>query len=79
MRMLNEDTDSKLDRVTVYLTNSEVKELIESLRQLLEKPSHNHHHVYSDDYRKELTICLYGVNRLSGFDERSRKLISEDI
>lgn len=78
MRILDEDTDSKLDHVTLYLTLDEARELLGALEDLLRAPYANHHHLSTDDYTKELTLCLYGPDLMAPFNERSKRLIEED-
>ncbi|TVL96338.1 MAG: hypothetical protein CV087_23805 [Candidatus Brocadia sp. WS118] len=78
MRILDIDADKRIDRLTLYLTRHEAEELKNDLFQIIENPIQNHLHISSDDYKKELTICIYDEN-LRGFDERSKKLILEDI
>ena len=78
MRILNDDTDEKLDRLTLYLTRSEAEELKGSLEDLLKHPDHNHSHTPSEDYQKEVTVCIYDIQKLSEFDERSKKIILQD-
>jgi hypothetical protein len=80
MRILNLNTDAKVDNTILYLTKSEAQELIGYLENLLANPSNaNHHHLSADDYTKELTVCVYDTADLSGFDDRSKKLIANDI
>lgn len=81
MRMLDEVSDRKLDRVTLYLTRAEAQELRDSLGSILANPRGNHAHVSSNDHQKELTVCVYDDATLDGygFNERSKKLIREDV
>ena len=78
MRLLNEENDRPIDRITCYLTLSEAGELRDALDALLASPQQNHQHVPSDDFKKELTVCIYDPGDLSGFDPRSRLLIEAD-
>ena len=78
MRILNNDKDEKINGITIYLTRSEAQELQDSMRDLLDNANHQHSHVPSEDYQKEVTICIYDVQDLQRFDERSKKLILED-
>lgn len=48
------------------------------LNQLLDNPKLQHSHLSSDDYQKEITICLYDEKNLENFNPRSIKLIKED-
>jgi hypothetical protein len=80
MRILDEDGDKPLNAVIVYLTKTEAAELRDSLELILADPIGRHEHVSSDDYRKEVTICIYDKDHLDEqFHERSRKLILEDL
>lgn len=75
MRILNEDSDKSLDKVIIYLTMPEAKELKDSLEAIINKPLGNHSHIPDENFEKELTICIYDVNNLDGFDDRSTDLI----
>ena len=77
MRILDENSDKKLDRVILYLTEDEAKEMKESLEFLLCE-QHQHSHISSESFDKEVTISIYKNENLSSFDERSRKLIIYD-
>jgi hypothetical protein len=79
MRLLDEDSNKKLDRVTLYLTRSEAEELRDDLERILANPRGNHAHLSSKDFRKEITICIYDDTMLNDFNERSKKLIKEDL
>jgi hypothetical protein len=78
MRLLNADADKSLKRVTVYLTQSEAEELRDSLLALLDEPCGNHSHVPSEDFQKELTVCIYREDDLTSFNARSQRLIQTD-
>lgn len=79
MRIYNEDTDQKADRVTIYLTLDEAKEMKAALEAILKDPKkHHHEHVPDNDFKKEITVCIYREDDLSRFDERSKKLILYD-
>lgn len=79
MRLLDEDTDKKINHVSVFLTRNEGMNLRNALTDLLDHPENHHDHVSSEDYQKEITIAIYDQENLKGFDQRSRKLILEDI
>ena len=79
MRILDEDNDKALSRITLYLTKAEAVELRDSLNLLLENPHGRHEHVSSSDYRKELTACIYDSDGIEEFDARSQRLIRYDI
>ena len=78
MRILNELTDKSLENITLYLTMSEALKLRDGLNDLLKKPMNNHIHVSNEDFQKEVTICIYDINNLNGFDQRSVDLIKDD-
>lgn len=58
MRMLNEDNDKKFDRMTLYLTRIEAEELRDSWEALIVNPKQHHVHISTENYQKELTVCL---------------------
>lgn len=76
MRILDEKSDQKLDNISLFLTRKEAQHLIGYLEQLLEKGDHSH--LMSEDYRKEIMVCIYDPEKLDMFDSRSKKLILED-
>ena len=80
MRIHNQDNDTKVDKVTIFLTLTEAKTFQQGLIELIEEPKWNHKHISSDDYKKEITICIYDPSALDeyGFHERAIKLIRED-
>ncbi len=78
MRILDETSDKSLENTTLYLTFMEASHLRDSLNQLLKEPLNNHAHISSEDYQKEITVCIYDVNNLQGFSERSKNLIVND-
>jgi hypothetical protein len=79
MRILDQDNDRSVSRVTILLRPSEARELLTALEQLL-KDAHSalHEHVPSGDHEKEITVALYADEDLDSFDERSRRLIKRD-
>ena len=79
MRILDEQTDKPLSKITLFLTRSEAAELRDSLVAILEEgDAERHEHISSQDYLKEVTVCLYDTTSLENFDERSKKLIKDD-
>ena len=78
MRILDEESDKKLDNVSIFLNKEEAVQLRCYLNQLLDNPKLQHSHLSSSDYQKEITICLYDEKNLENFNERSIKLIRED-
>lgn len=79
MRILDPGNDKKLDEVGLYLTREEAIKLRSNLEQLLADRGMHHVHLSNDDYQKEVTVSIYDVANLEGFDERSKKLIREDM
>jgi len=83
MRILDQDNDNKLDQICIYLRLEEAKELRDFLDDLISNPpAGQHRHVSSEDFQKEITVCLYDKNNkeiMQQFDKRSIKLIEKDI
>ncbi|MDN3505885.1 MAG: hypothetical protein P0S96_01495 [Simkaniaceae bacterium] len=79
MRILDDDSDKKLDTVSIFLTKDEAIQLRGYLNQLIDKPKLQHTHLSSEDYKKEITVCIYDTKDLEGFHPRSIKLIKEDV
>lgn len=79
MRILDEESDKALQKVTLYLTQAEAKELHDSLEALLAAAeAGRHEHIPDADFSKELTVCIYDPNETALFNQRSRRLIVED-
>jgi len=78
MRILDETSDKSLKNLILYLTFNEASELRDSLDELLKKPLNNHAHISNENFQKEITVCIYDIDNLKGFNERSRKLIVND-
>lgn len=78
MRILDQENDRSVKMVTLYLTKSEAAELRDSLEHILADPFSRHEHTSSNDYTKEVTVCIYDPDHLAQFDERSKRLILED-
>ena len=78
MRILDDDSDNKLDTISIFLTKEEAVQLRGYLNQLLDKPKLQHAHLSSKDYKKEITVCIYDEKDLEGFHPRSIKLIEKD-
>ena len=81
MRILNEDTDSKIDNLILLLSYEEATELRDALNNLLTRNDERcmHEHINSSDYSKEITVALYDLNYLNEFSARLKKLIREDL
>lgn len=81
MKIYDKDTDKKINKVILYLTSDEAQELKDSLELIINNnEKHHHEHIpdREDDFKREITVCIYRENDLSGFDERSKKLILDD-
>lgn len=78
MRLLSQDDDKPINRILILLTKTEASELRDSVDVLLEDSAGRHEHISSEDYRKEITVCIFDLNNLEGFDNRSRTLIVND-
>jgi hypothetical protein len=77
MRVLDEERDMACSRLTLFLTRDEATQLRDTLEVLL-TGHHQHEHVTSDDFQKEITVCLYDPSNLDSLDERARRLIRSD-
>lgn len=78
MRILSDETDKKLDVVSIFLTKKEAMQLQSYLTQLLDNPQLQHIHLSSEDYKKEISICLYDKTNLKGLHSRVIQLINKD-
>lgn len=78
MRILEEGNDQRLNHVKLFLTKKEAIELQGCLKNLLGEPASHHEHLSDEEYKKEITVCVYDEQRLDGFSERAKKLIKED-
>ena len=78
MRILDDESDKKLDTVSIFLTKNEARQLVAYLNALLQNPQLHHQHLSSDDYKKEVTVCVYDEKKLEGFHQRAIKLIEKD-
>jgi hypothetical protein len=79
MRIYNLDLDTKVNKVILYLTPEEAQEMKHALEQVMSDSKKYHHkHILDNEYKREITICIYKEDNLSSFDERSKKLILND-
>jgi len=79
MYILDDESNKKLDCITLILTRSEVQQLQGYVKQLLEKtPSSDHYHLSSEDYQREITICMYNPENIRALHSRAQKLIRDD-
>ena len=78
MRILNDVNDKKIDNISLFLTKDEAFQMIAYLEDLLNNPGKHHAHLSSDDYQKEITLCVYDQQNINSFHQRAKKLILED-
>lgn len=78
MRMLDEERDRSLSRITILLSRAEAEELRDSLKSVLEPGVELHQHISSEDYQKEITVAVYDETNVDSFNDRCRRLIRED-
>jgi len=80
MRILDNKNDKGINSVTLYLKLSEATELLDDLQRLIQNNSNDDHaHINDDDFNHEVTVVLYDESNLKGFNERSKRLILENI
>lgn len=80
MRIFDNENDKPLKSITLFLTEEEATELKDDLERLIKNIGNNEHvHINDLEYVRELTVTLYNPNNLNHFDERSKKVILEDI
>ena len=79
MRISDDVTDKKLDRITLFLTEPEAIQLESYLKPFLEKPKEKelHFHLSSEDYQKEITVCIYNPENIRALHSRAQKLIRD--
>lgn len=79
MRISDDVSDKKLDKVTIFLTEQEALQLESYLKQFLEKSKEGlHFHLSSEDYQKEITFCIYDPEHIEKLHLRAQKLIRDD-
>jgi hypothetical protein len=79
MFIIDDEINKKLDSITIFLTKNEIYQLIGYAKQLLEEnPPSDHYHLSDEEYRKEITICLYDPRDKKKSNPIIQKLINED-
>ena len=81
MRILDNKNDIAINDVLLLLSESEAKELIDSLQDLLStNEQHSHAHINDNGYQHEITVAIYDDKNIhnNSFHERIIKLIRED-
>lgn len=77
MRIRDNDRDVEVRNGTLFVTRAEAEEIRESLAMLLEFGGNTHDHISTDDFQRELTVCLYeegGQN--AELNERALRLLA---
>ncbi len=75
MLVYDPNSNRPIDNATIFLTVEEAKELHDDLASLIARPSENHAHIYSCDYQREVTVCVYDAQKIDSLDEKTRKLL----
>ncbi len=80
MRIFDDEGDKKLDMVSLFLTREEALQLESYLKQFLNKEIDKglHFHLSSENYQKEITICIYDPKNTNKLHPRAQKLITYD-
>lgn len=79
MRILDQDKDKKINDVLLLLTCSEASELKDELERLLASSQKDDHgHVNDIEFEREISIAIYNENNIEGFDDRIKRLLTED-
>jgi len=78
MRLLDHEGDRSLNRLTIFLTSTEAKELRDSLDELLTNDQVHHEHISSSDFKKELAVTIYDIRSIGSYDSRSQAIILTD-
>lgn len=80
MRLLNNDSNKKMDDITILLTHEEICELRDAINEILESEQTGYHsHINDATYTKEITIAIYNDENVKYFNERCQTLIMEDV
>ena len=79
MYIIDDESDKKISCVTLILTKSEIQQMLGYAKQLLENPlSSDHYHLSSEDYQKEITLCIYDPENIKCFNSRIQNLVRND-
>lgn len=79
MYILDDESNKKLNCITIILSKSEIKQMLGYAKQLLDNvDASDHYHLSSEDYQKEITLCLYTPENIDSYNPRIQKLIIED-
>jgi|LSQX01.1.fsa_nt_gb hypothetical protein len=79
MRILDQDTNKATKNVLLLLTQSEAAELRDDLNRMLSlNRESDHSHISDLEYEHEITVAIYGNDKINSFDERTKMLIEND-
>jgi hypothetical protein len=76
MRIYNPTNKQVLDRVTLFLTPDEARELGQTASDLAQSPQKHHEHVPDAEFKREITVAVYTPENLTQYDSESRKIIA---
>ena len=76
MRILDGEHDTVTRDITLYLTENEAKELIDSLQFVLgDDSASNHWHVNDRAFNHEITVTIVRPGKLHQFNQRSLEVL----
>jgi hypothetical protein len=80
MYIFDDRAEKKIDKTSLVLTEEELLQLESYLKFFLKKSKDNglHFHLSSDDYQKEITVCIYNPENLNALHDRVQRLIRYD-
>lgn len=80
MRLLDVDADRVVSQTQLYLSETEARELMKSLAELLERPNElKHQHLFSEDGKCEISYSIVTEEKLNqGYSEREQRLLRKN-
>jgi hypothetical protein len=75
MRIYDPKRKQLLERVTLFLTPAEAKELGQAAMDLTQRQKHHHHHIADLEFKREITVAVYTPENVAAFDDESRKIL----
>lgn len=80
MRISDDISNKKIDKLILLLTKEEILQLEDYLKQFINKSKNDglHFHLSSEDYRKEITVCIYNPDNIKALHHRAQMLIRND-
>lgn len=80
LRILDTNTNTAIKNIILYLKIEEAKELYDSIGTLLKgEKSIDHAHVNDISFKHEITVVLYDEQKIESLNERSKKIILNDM